>query len=175
MAFCKNCGAQINDGVRFCAKCGTPMTPPAASVPPAYKPAPAPKPRRKSDFTDEIDEQDRKDNKLLAMLLYVGSILPIFAMFIEQMFAPFFSLLFIILAKVAKPESKMIHFHANQALLVVLLNLAASILGYMPFVGFWVALSVVGFSSVCIVMGMIYALRGIARDLPIIGGLRFIR
>ena len=58
---------------------------------------------------------------------------------------------------------------------VLVIALVAGIIGYTPFIGFWIALSVVGFSSVCIVMGMIYSLRGIARDLPIIGGIRFIR
>lgn len=30
--FCKNCGAQLKDGARFCAKCGTPVKQPAAGV-----------------------------------------------------------------------------------------------------------------------------------------------
>lgn len=50
MAFCKNCGSQLADGVAFCANCGQKVDQPApASQPtptPAPAPAPAPKPKK---------------------------------------------------------------------------------------------------------------------------------
>ena len=44
MAFCKNCGAQLADGVSFCANCGqkTEAPAPQAAPQPAPQPAPAP-------------------------------------------------------------------------------------------------------------------------------------
>ena len=44
MAFCKNCGAQLADGVAFCANCGqkTEAPAPQAAPQPAPQPAPAP-------------------------------------------------------------------------------------------------------------------------------------
>ncbi len=41
MAFCKNCGAQLADGVAFCANCGQKIQQPAPAPTPAPDPAPA--------------------------------------------------------------------------------------------------------------------------------------
>lgn len=35
--FCKNCGAQCNEGAKFCPACGTDLTPPTAPEQPAYQ------------------------------------------------------------------------------------------------------------------------------------------
>ena len=34
MAFCRNCGSQVTQGVRFCASCGAPLAPPEPPTPP---------------------------------------------------------------------------------------------------------------------------------------------
>ena len=41
MAFCPNCGSQLNEGARFCAACGSPVAAPAPVAEPAPAPAPA--------------------------------------------------------------------------------------------------------------------------------------
>lgn len=50
MAFCKNCGAQIADGVAFCANCGQKTETPAPQ--PAPQPAPAEAPAGKQSCWD---------------------------------------------------------------------------------------------------------------------------
>jgi ribosomal protein L37E len=44
MAFCVKCGEQLNDGVKFCAKCGTPVAGAAQAAPPPPEET-APRPR----------------------------------------------------------------------------------------------------------------------------------
>lgn len=36
--YCTNCGNQINDGVKFCTSCGTPIAAPVAEQPPVLPP-----------------------------------------------------------------------------------------------------------------------------------------
>ena len=50
MPYCSNCGAQINQGVKFCSNCGNRIanpvqgTPPPPPPPPSYQPAPTGEP-----------------------------------------------------------------------------------------------------------------------------------
>ena len=71
MAFCKNCGAQVEDGIKFCASCGTPVDQQAAPAQPAVQQA-------QPVLTGEADVQA---NKGMAALSYLGILLlvPLFA------------------------------------------------------------------------------------------------
>jgi uncharacterized membrane protein len=86
MAFCPNCGAQVEDGVAFCPQCGTGLNG-AAPMPPIdiY------------DHTVEFHPQDISDNKVYAMLCYLMGTIGI------------------IIALLASAESPYLKFHIRQA------------------------------------------------------------
>ena len=146
MAFCKNCGAQMDDGVRYCPACGSvadEFTAPQQTA-------------REKDTTGRFDRQDIADNKFLAIFCYFG-------------------ILTIILALIAKPDSRFVRYHANQGLIVVVLAAAATVVGIIPILG-WIAAGVAGiFSLVCVILGVINCVNGRAKELPLIGAIRIIR
>ena len=86
MAFCPNCGAQVEDGVAFCPQCGTGLNG-AAPMPPVdiY------------DHTAEFHPLDISDNKVYAMLCYLMGTLGI------------------IIALLASHDSPYLKFHIRQA------------------------------------------------------------
>lgn len=148
MAFCKNCGAELMDHTHFCMKCGT-------SVDPEQQSAPAAAPRS-TDHTRRFDPQDIEDNKWLSAFCYFGILLMIFAM-------------------IAKPDSKFIRFHANQALVLQLLGIAAVIVSIIPILGWIAGVAASIFSFVCLILGIINCCKGRAKELPLIGVISIIR
>lgn len=61
MAFCNNCGTQVQDGAPFCPNCGAPISAPAQPQPtpvtsyqPVAAPAPAPAPAQSGDNSTQI-------------------------------------------------------------------------------------------------------------------------
>lgn len=101
--------------------------------------------RFQQSFDDYNMQADISANKNLAALGYIG---------------------FLIVALVAAPNSRFIRFHANQALLLGLF----SILAVIPILGWiWGV-----FCAVCLVIGIINALNGQFKELPLIGKFRII-
>lgn len=115
-----------------------------------------------ADTTAEYDEQDINNNKIYAILAYLGILVlvPIFA---------------------AK-ESKFARFHANQGLVLlicaVVVEVALSILSLIPYVGIvfsilsWIV-SVVIF--IFCILGIVNAAQGKAKELPIIGKFKLLK
>lgn len=102
MAFCPNCGAQVEEGVAFCPQCGTGLN------------GPAPAPIDYYDHTAEFHPQDISDNKVYAMLCYLMGTIGI------------------IIALLASAESPYLKFHIRQAVKIsvtsMLLWIAAIVL-----------------------------------------------
>lgn len=147
MGYCKNCGAQMNDGVHFCPSCGTPVE--------EFRMESA-VPVRETDTTAQYDPRDIADNKFLAIFCYFGILTMIFAL-------------------IAKPDSRFVKYHANQGLNLLLLGMAGGIVCIIPIIG-WIAAGVAGiFSLVCIILGVINCVNGRAKELPVIGRIRIIR
>ena len=146
MAFCRNCGAQMDDGVRFCPACGTSADEYTAPEQTAHE----------TDTTGRFDRQDIADNKFLAIFCYFGILTMIFAL-------------------IAKPDSKFIKYHANQGLTLVILGAAAAVVGIIPILG-WIAAGVAAiFALVCTVLGIVNCVNGRAKELPLVGAIRIIR
>ncbi len=114
------------------------------------------------DHTSEFDQNDIQQNKVMAVLAYIGILVlvPIFA---------------------AK-ESKFAKFHVNQGLVLAIVEIGASIilsiLSNIPYIGFLFSIlsGIVGI--VCFVfsiMGIVYAAQGQAKELPLIGQFKLIK
>ncbi|MGN0618336.1 MAG: zinc-ribbon domain-containing protein [Ruminiclostridium sp.] len=177
MAFCKNCGRNLNPDEKFCPGCGAPVggaeeqcfstgtdsnTGAGNSGNTGYS----------GDRTAEYDPGDIEANKVVCGISYLGIL--------------FF------LPLIACPNSRFGKFHANQALLVLILMVAggfiANVIG-MICGAFW-AIPALGaimnvvsgvVSAVCgivpfaaFIFGLVNALCGKAAELPIIGKINLI-
>lgn len=114
------------------------------------------------DRTAEFEEKDIQDNKVMGILsyLFLLVLVPIFA---------------------AK-ESKYARFHANQGLVLLIIEAAASvtmsILGWIPVLG-WIV-NILGWilnvgCTVLAVFGIVFVAKGQAKELPIIGKFKLLK
>ena len=114
------------------------------------------------DITDEMDEKDIQDNKIMAVLAYLSwlVLIPLFA---------------------AK-DSKFARFHCNQGLVLAICEIVVSIvlgiLSAIPFLGFIFSIILALFSLVCFIfsiLGIINAVNGRAKELPLIGSYKLLK
>ncbi len=156
MAFCTKCGAEIEDGAKFCALCGeaTGAKTTADSVAETVKDK-FNEFNNTADTTNEYDPADIENNKVMAVLAYFGILvlIPIFA---------------------AK-ESKFARFHANQGLVLWLAGIILGVIGVIPIIG--TIISIVGSIAtfVLFILGIINSATGKAKELPIIGKISLIK
>lgn len=184
MAFCNQCGSKLEDGAAFCAQCGTktgtftaPTAPqqPAASQQPQQPPVAPQQPQQDfgqavsnvasasvsavasfldtPDTTSEFDANDINTNKVMAIFAYIGCLIlvPIFA----------------------ARNSKFARYHVGQGVLVALMGLTLSticLLGGIiaPVIG--IVLGILELPLIALmVLGIINAATGKAKELPLIG------
>jgi len=100
-----------------------------------------------------VDQKDIDDNKVMGILAYIIFLVPL----------------------LAAKESPFARFHTNQALLVLLLYIACSVIMIIPVIGWIVGLVGFLFCFVCTIMGIINAIGGKMKDLPVIGKYRIIK
>ena len=176
MTYCGKCGAQVQDGVKFCQGCGaaveTKVENNAQQVQPASQPPQNDFSQKiqnlnnTADTTAEFDQNDINTNKGMAILAYFGPLV----------FIPMF----------AAKESKFARFHANQGLILFLVcvawSIAYSILSAVIIAISWrlyFIVSIIGFLSliflVLAVIGIINAANGRAKELPIIGKFKLLK
>ncbi len=184
MKFCPNCGSGIADEATFCPTCGNPV---AASVPqpapqPApysyqqpnygYQPAPAPAPVvDPTDHTAEFDAADISDNKIVAMLIYLGGYLGIFV------------------ALLMANTSKYVSFQVRQALklevvslLFLLCAIPVAVCAIIPVLG-WIVAVVYGLAAVAFpitllvikIMAFVNILKGKVKEPALIHKLSFLK
>ena len=168
MAKCPKCNAELADDAKFCTACGEKVEA-AAQAPQTIPEAPkteaeAPKAETAAasataaasstlqdlnntpDITDQFDAADINDNKVMAILCYLG---------------------WLILIPLIASKSRYVKFHANQGLILFI----AGFLSIIPLVG-WV-ISIVAF--ILAILGIINAVNGRAKQLPIIGKFSLIK
>ena len=115
-----------------------------------------------TDRTAEFEKQDADQNKVMGILAYIGPLV----------FVPMF----------AAKESKWARFHANQGLVLFILEAAisitSSILGRIPYIG-WLLSLVLWLADIAVVvlavLGIVSAAKGQAKELPIIGGFKILK
>ena len=114
------------------------------------------------DYTASFDQNDIQQNRVMGVLSYLGILVLI----------PLF----------AARESPFARFHCNQgivlALAEVILSFAVRIFGRLPLVG-WIIRLVGGLGGLALfvfaIMGIVNAINGKAKELPVIGGIQLIK
>ncbi len=190
MAFCSKCGTQVAEGVKFCPSCGNNVagatdTQQAGNTQTGYSQmnnqanyqgngqqgfgANGPAFLNTADTTAQYNPADIADNKILAMLSYIGLLWLI----------PFF----------AGKHSPFTKFHVKQAFLVICAQLAWSFLGTIISLVtrkrvIWFGETIYGATPaivtflvwivhLCIwafaILGIINAIQGKAKEIPFIG------
>ena len=189
MKFCGKCGTQVNDEVKFCPGCGASVEAPVnEQTPPTEQPANESSNafvdkvkglNNTKDETAEYDAKDISDNKGMAILSYFGPL--------------------VLIPILAKKESKFARFHANQGLVLFIADVAYGIVqsilmailraifpwnwsyGYLGGRGFifdalstvlslvWLVIGILA------VIGLINALNGKAKELPVIGKFKILK
>jgi uncharacterized membrane protein len=76
---------------------------------------------------------------------------------------------------VSCPDSAFGKFHANQGLLLLLVYFAASIVGFIPILG-WIIAPIVGLAAfIWFIVSLLDALNGGAKPMPLIGHIQLIK
>ncbi len=99
-----------------------------------------------------MDAKDIEENKAIAVLSYIG--------------------ILVLVPLLAKKESKYAQFHAKQGLVLFIAEVIVSILGMIPFLG-WFILGPLGWIFVLVlsIIGIVNTLQGHAKELPVLGSL----
>lgn len=164
MAFCNKCGKEIPVGANNCPNCGAPAENAQQNAQNAQNAQDfVNNIMNTADTTSQFDPQDINDNKGMSVLAYIG-------------------FLFLI-PLLACPNSRFARYHTNQGLVLFLLELAlgvvTGILGIIPIAGLIIGglLSAVGgiFTLVLMIMGIINAAQGQAKELPLIGKITLLK
>ena len=172
MTFCSKCGAQLNDGEKFCPSCGAPVgceikedANPTQSAQTDFSQKIAGL-NNTADTTAEYDAQDIRNNKAMAILAYLSWL--------------------VLISLFAAKESKFARFHCNQGLVLAITEiiyviayeiLSAVILAISWRLGFLVSIiGIVGIVfAVVSIIGIVNAANGKAKELPIIGKFKILK
>lgn len=174
MPFCSKCGSNLPEGATFCSSCGTPVQGTAPQQSNNFN-------AQQSDVFNPqpmmSDEADIKQNKVYAVLAYIGILVLI----------PLF----------AAKESKFARYHTKQGLLVILPSVAYSILTviinaivgaiFRPTTYFWytaphpvasivsIILALGSFVFVALmIVGIVNAAQGKYKEIPVLGKLTYL-
>ena len=155
MLTCKQCGTQVEENIKFCTNCGAPIEAPAeqASAPAVDLSAKLTELNNTADTTAEYDAQDIEKNKVMALLAYIIFLIPL----------------------LAAKDSKFARFHTNQGLVLFIGAILSSVITVIPIIG-WIIAPIAGLAiTVLAIIGIINALNGRAKELPVIGKFKILK
>lgn len=153
MLTCKQCGTQVEDGVMNCTNCGASIEAPVQQNQPIDLSGKFNEFNNTADTTSEYDAQDIEKNKVMAVLAYILFFIPL----------------------LAAKDSKFARFHTNQGLVLFLGGIIASVVAAIPVIG-WIIAPIAGLViTVLAVIGIINALNGRAKELPVIGKFKILK
>ena len=137
--------------IMFCPKCGTQIPENDHYCPTCGEPViSANSVPDESDHTAMFEAQDIERTKLLSAICYL-------------------SLLFIVVALLLEPNSKFLRYHINQSIILQIFGVLSGLVMVVPFVG-WIAGVIASVAVIVfLVMGVVRAFKGEAKDLPLIG------
>lgn len=158
MAFCNKCGKEIPDGANNCPNCGAPTGSTQQNAQDFVNNI-----MNTPDTTSQFDQQDINDNKAMAILAYLH--------------------ILVLVPLLAAPNSKFARYHTNQGFILfifaVAVEIICTIIGFIPFVGGPIAWLV---GVIChlawlalVIIGIINAINGKAKELPIVGKISIIK
>ena len=168
MAFCPVCGESVADNAPNCPKCGAPLNQQNTANNGSQQAVNdfVNNLNNTADYSSQMDPTDVENNKVMAILAYLWVLV----------FVTIF----------AAPESKYARFHACQGLTLFIIDVIYGLI--MAVIGVTIGkLSVVGpiITAICglpglailalTICGIVYAAQGKAKELPIIGNLKFLR
>lgn len=159
MKKCNKCGAEIEDSAMKCPVCGaTQITDQGEDLGKKITEGFG-KFNDTKETTSEYDSRDIENNKVFAILSYIG-------------------ILFVV-GLIAAPKSKFARFHANQGLALFIVEIAlgivSGIVSFIPVVSGIVSAAVGIISLVYMVIGIYNSASGKAKELPVIGGISIIK
>ena len=115
-----------------------------------------------ADHTEEMDPADIEGNKVMAILAYIG--------------------ILVLIPLLAAKDSKFARFHCNQGLVLfiaeLIISIVLGILGAIPKIGwiFGIIGSLVGICFlVLVIIGIINAVNGKAKELPLVGKFKILK
>lgn len=153
MLTCKQCGTQVEDGVMNCTNCGAPIESPVQQNQPIDLSEKFNEFNNTADTTSEYDAQDIEKNKVMAVLAYILFFIPL----------------------LAAKDSKFARFHTNQGLVLFLGGIIASVVAVIPVIG-WIVAPIAGLViTVLAIIGILNALNGRAKELPVIGKFKILK
>ncbi len=167
MAFCSKCGAELEKDAKTCPSCGATVGETSekkengsdfgARAEEAFN-----KFNDTKDDTSAFDPADIESNKVMGILSYLSWL--------------------VLIPLIAAPKSPFARFHANQGLILAIIEIAFSIvlgaLSLIPGVGivFNIILSLLGLVFLLFsILGIVNAANGKATELPVIGKSRLIK
>ena len=153
MLTCKQCGIQVEDGVMNCTNCGASIEAPVQQNQPIDLSEKFNEFNNTADTTAEYDAQDIEKNKVMAILAYILFFIPL----------------------LAAKDSKFARFHTNQGLVLFLGGIIASVVAVIPVIG-WIVAPIAGLViTVLAIIGILNALNGRAKELPVIGKFKILK
>ena len=153
MLTCKQCGTQVEDGVMNCTNCGASIEAPVQQNQPIDLSEKFNEFNNTADTTSEYDAQDIEKNKVMAVLAYILFFIPL----------------------LAAKDSKFARFHTNQGLVLFLGGIIASVVAVIPVIG-WIIAPIAGLViTVLAIIGILNALNGKAKELPVIGKFKILK
>ena len=175
MAFCGKCGTQVNEGVKFCPSCGSPM----GTTGQEQKENQQTSQGKQSDFstklselnntkdsTADFDKADIEQNKGMAILAYISwlVLIPLFA----------------------APKSRYARYHTNQGIILALAEtvwwIVETILSKILYAISWrlgFLSSILALVNLVFLVFLIIGIRNVsngkAKELPIIGKFKLLK
>ena len=154
MKYCSSCGNSIDENVKICPVCGAKIQKSASEFQ-----------MKIQDFinnftntantTADYSAEDINKNRHMAILAYLG-------------------LLFLVPLFAAK-DSPFARYHTNQGILLFVVQTIGIAATQIPYAG-WVAGAIVNvFTTALLVIGLINAFKGEAKELPVIGKFRILK
>ncbi len=167
MIKCPKCGGINDDGIKFCAYCGAPVT--AAGN---FKEEFSEKVnevvnefQNPADYSGEFTQEDIQHNKVISLFSYLG--------------------LLLLIPWIARPQSKYTRFHVNQGITLFIANIVVrfvdgvlrGILGDTAIFGpINLILNIASILLfVLMIIGIINAVSGKAKALPLIGKIQLLK
>ena len=168
MAFCPVCGEHVADSTPSCPKCGAPLNQQNSASTGTQQAVNdfVNNLNNTADYSSQMDPADVEQNKVMAILAYIGILV----------FVPIF----------AAPQSKFARFHANQGLTLfifevvygVIMSVLGATVGKIPVAG-PITLTICGLVSliwlILMICGIINAVNGKAKELPVLGNIHFMK